>query len=66
MQFFICKNCGCIDEVGHSPEGSNWICTECATGEWHHWFDKEPYDKEQHKNINLVNRPGGLEEASFS
>lgn len=57
MELFICKSCESVDDMKMSPKGYDWICTECATGEWHHFFDKEKYNRSKHRCSDIVNRP---------
>lgn len=52
MDLFCCDKCGTVDAVelaypsGTLEEGkprSEWLCSQCLTGEWHGFFDAEKY-----------------------
>lgn len=60
MNFFICNKCGCIDDDLMSAGSYFDECTECNTGEWHHFFEKERYDEFIHHNLNIRNKPDDL------
>jgi len=66
MSLFQCDECGCVDESeiaypmgteDHGQSRTNWLCTECQTGEWHGMFEKEQYRPEF--DI-VINRPSGV------
>lgn len=65
---FVCDQCGCVDNlrlVVFSNHGMR--CSECETGQWHGFFEKEEYDAYRHRVCNRNNPHfGGDGESSFS
>lgn len=62
MPLFICKNCGCIENTAlgfYWPAGAEPLCSECAFGKWHGYFDKKyprDYTEEQLDKMRILNK----------
>ena len=61
---FVCYTCSTIDliELAFPTEQfpvliSKQICTQCRSGKWHNYFERETYNPETH---HVVNRPNGI------
>lgn len=44
---FACEKCNTIDMYSMADNTNN-VCSECSTGQWHGFFDKEQFDPSIH------------------
>ncbi len=67
MPIFVCSRCRCLDNTATADGywmsrserfGSDPLCQECETGEWHGRFEKRQYDEGRDGPIGTGNRVG--------